>query len=405
MNEKLKEIYNSIIKKILKLTNKSSFDYEDLAIKIPAVYSHSLILEVINIFKNFNVNAVPVVNLDNEVVGIVTEREITQLIALQSLSGWSDLKNYMVSSVILDTFNTISTSATLEEMVVEFNDKHLELLILVNDNNVYSDYCITHASLTRYTYDSIKPRSIGGLATPIGVYLTDGYYNSGPGFLGLFLTGITLSIVLNIIYFLSFFLFEHFQMSQTILLVTQLFLYIILLRLSPLVGVHAAEHQTVHAMEKGIELTLENVKQQPKEHHRCGSNLMVLLLGISVLTTIYFDYLSTFSLPEKSVFIILFTFVLFSTWKKAGMLLQKFLTTAKATDKQLMNAIKSGQQLLDFYKNNTHPIKVTIYHKIWNMGIIQVLFTFLIVSIIIQFIVCSLWPHLFEYGTILLFNT
>jgi uncharacterized protein YqhQ len=49
---------------------------------------------------------------------------------------------------------------------------------------------------------------------------------------------------------------------------------------------HGAEHMVAHTVEKGLPLTLEQARQQPRLHRSCGTNLAVLtlpLIPISVL--------------------------------------------------------------------------------------------------------------------------
>ncbi len=46
---------------------------------------------------------------------------------------------------------------------------------------------------------------------------------------------------------------------------------------------HGAEHKTINCLENGFELTLENVKWQSKEHKRCGTSFMLLVMLISVI--------------------------------------------------------------------------------------------------------------------------
>jgi uncharacterized protein YqhQ len=45
---------------------------------------------------------------------------------------------------------------------------------------------------------------------------------------------------------------------------------------------HGAEHKTINCLEQGIELTVENVKGQSKQHMCCQTNFMVLVIVISL---------------------------------------------------------------------------------------------------------------------------
>ncbi len=46
---------------------------------------------------------------------------------------------------------------------------------------------------------------------------------------------------------------------------------------------HGAEHKTIFCYEKGLELTVENVKRQKRFHPRCGTSFMILMILISVI--------------------------------------------------------------------------------------------------------------------------
>ena len=46
---------------------------------------------------------------------------------------------------------------------------------------------------------------------------------------------------------------------------------------------HGAEHKTIFCYEKGLELTVENVRKQTRFHPRCGTSFMILMILISVI--------------------------------------------------------------------------------------------------------------------------
>lgn len=46
---------------------------------------------------------------------------------------------------------------------------------------------------------------------------------------------------------------------------------------------HGAEHKTINCYEKGLEMTVENAKQQSRQHPRCGTAFMVTVVIISVV--------------------------------------------------------------------------------------------------------------------------
>ncbi len=48
---------------------------------------------------------------------------------------------------------------------------------------------------------------------------------------------------------------------------------------------HGAEHKTIFCYEKGLPLTVENVKQQKRFHPRCGTSFLILMIIVSVIVS------------------------------------------------------------------------------------------------------------------------
>ena len=46
---------------------------------------------------------------------------------------------------------------------------------------------------------------------------------------------------------------------------------------------HGAEHKAIYCYEKGLELTVENVRMQSRFHPRCGTSFLVVIMIISIL--------------------------------------------------------------------------------------------------------------------------
>ena len=47
---------------------------------------------------------------------------------------------------------------------------------------------------------------------------------------------------------------------------------------------HGAEHKSIHCYEKGLELTVENVRRQSKHHPRCGTSFLMVVIIVAILT-------------------------------------------------------------------------------------------------------------------------
>ncbi len=62
---------------------------------------------------------------------------------------------------------------------------------------------------------------------------------------------------------------------------------------------HGAEHKTIFCYEKGLELTVENVRIQKRFHPRCGTSFMILMIIISVIfsTVLQIIFPGVYSIP------------------------------------------------------------------------------------------------------------
>lgn len=53
---------------------------------------------------------------------------------------------------------------------------------------------------------------------------------------------------------------------------------------------HGAEHKSIHCYEKGLDLTVENVRKQPILHPRCGTSFLFMVMIVSVLVLSFFGW-------------------------------------------------------------------------------------------------------------------
>ena len=117
--------------------------------------------------------------------------------------------------------------------------------------------------------------------------------------------GITIcfSLVLAVAIFMVFpfymsLLFQRFVNSETVVILIEgilrllIFLAYILLisRMEDLKRVfmyHGAEHKCINCIEHGMELTVENVKKSSREHKRCGTSFLFVVVIITIIATMF----------------------------------------------------------------------------------------------------------------------
>lgn len=68
---------------------------------------------------------------------------------------------------------------------------------------------------------------------------------------------------------------------------------------------HGAEHKVIHTYEKGLELTLENIRKHSPHHPRCGTSFLfiVMILSIMVFSLIPHDWSLLFKFLSRIILI------------------------------------------------------------------------------------------------------
>ncbi|MDD3150974.1 MAG: DUF1385 domain-containing protein [Candidatus Gastranaerophilales bacterium] len=354
-------------------------EIEDISSDIPAVSEYLDAFFLPEAFKQAEIDTLPVINDQGVITGIVSEYDLAKIIPEWSFAKESYRYNIKVADIMTREVWTEMFHTNIKELLDSVHQMHTRVVPIVDAKNKYTGVCITRGNLLKYLTRMVKPRSLGGLATPIGVYLTDGIHQAGTKSRGLFLTGITLGFFVLIIQNFADFILDFVQIPMFLAILVEIFIFLSVLRITPLVRIHAAEHMTINAIEKGLPLNVETVRMQSPIHKRCGTNLMVLLVGIQVLLLILYE-IPFLQSPILQFLFIMFGFLfIFSNWKNAGMWLQKYFTTAKPSDKQIENGIKAGKEILEIHKNDVRPKSPNLIQKIWNMGIFQILIGFFIV--------------------------
>lgn len=102
-------------------------------------------------------------------------------------------------------------------------------------------------------------------------------------------------------------IFHHFIKSQTIMAVLEgvirICIFIAYIKLvSRMEDIrrtfmyHGAEHKCINCLEHGLELNVENVRNSSKEHKRCGTSFLLIVMIISIL---FFMVIQVKTLPLR----------------------------------------------------------------------------------------------------------
>ncbi len=255
-----------------------------------------------------------------------------------------------------------------------------------------------------------RPARIGGMATPFGVYLTDGSIRAGASDLALVTTGVMMTLLYSLSYFcvtgVGWALSHVFHLRSAAMLdpdyvppagqpllglvfvalsIVVLGVFLLLMRVTRLAGFHAAEHQTVHAVERGERLHPDIVRRMPRPHPRCGTNFAAAVLVFTMLSQV-FSYIPALDGGIAQIAAVLATLF---TWRSVGTFLQERFTTRPATDRELASGIAAGNELLLRYLNSP-PTRPGFLKRIWFTGLVQVM-TGMCLTHAVSYLVWLVW--------------
>lgn len=260
------------------------------------------------------------------------------------------------------------------------------------------------------------PPRLGGMATPLGVYLHDGVVSGGAGFWGLVLTGMTMSALalmaqlaahgvsrLAVAHLPMLSVWENHLPPGVSLWLSAIAPWLplpfvfLLLRLIPLSGIHAAEHQVVHCVERRDPLTVNTVRTTPRVHPRCGTNFF------AGYTLFLLSFLAVFCATEAAHWQLLDSVTLAAVvsgpltllyWRRVGGWVQQWFATRPATDGQIAGAIFAAEQVLSRHaRQGRQRPRFAPLRRIWTMGLVQILLGY---AVVIGLLTAAgyVWPEL-----------
>ena len=113
------------------MTNVAQVIQDKAEQAIDTVSPDATVLEAISIMAEKGIGAL-VVTQDNEVVGILSERDYTRKVALMERSSYDTTVSEIMTAKVL----TISRSNTVEECLQLMTDRHLRHLPVVEENKL-----------------------------------------------------------------------------------------------------------------------------------------------------------------------------------------------------------------------------------------------------------------------------
>lgn len=321
------------------------------------------------------------VRKNDSIVGTVSERSVASVLA--EAGNVDEVLDMPVEPLVEYDFTLVDIRVDPQEAARIFAASEEDVMPVVDNHGAFRGL-LYRRDLLAYLTKNLRPPMVAGMATPLGVYLTTGAVSGGTGNAGLFLSGVSLSVMIILSAVIVDLLQRGFSMLTGIdvarllasppltytpniydiafYLTTALTIvvFFVLMRVSPLAGYHAAEHMTVHAIESGEVLDPEFVGRMPRVHPRCGTNLLAAAGVFVILTT----------KMSSSVGVLLALVVVVIGWRAVGSWLQYFVTTKEPSARQLASGIAAGRQLLDRYQEEPNRIP-SPFERIWNVGFLQ----------------------------------
>ena len=387
-------------------------DLRDRIRSAPPLAPDDTVAKAVRLLRARELPALPIAE-SGRLIGIVHEGDLISLIASlpDPRAAASTIK---VSQVGRPIRSIVSESQSLLSVAESLRDPHESAPLVVGSDGRYLGLLLRRDVLSAMAGEPVMP-AIAGLATPFGVYLTTGALRAGAGDLALAATGAALMVINllanGIIYGIGWSLQQLLPVAPAsqvppptgnpalaialIVYGMQMGLFLLLLRLSPLTGIHAAEHMVVHTIEEGEDVTLEKVRTMPRVHPRCGTNLMALLI-LLLIAQQFFAAVSTADEATRVMALFVLVLIVLITWRRLGAGLQRWVTTRRPSDRQLAHAIAVGERLLAEVR--AHPsARVSAQRRMWNIGFVQVMAGFLLVTVVVDYagpFILKLWPRL-----------
>lgn len=378
-----------------------SLPVERYMTSVPVLLPDDPLAKAVALARAARTSTLPVVQ-NGRLVGVIAESDIARLMQ----QGDPHQQQYLPVSAAMTTDVIFVTPVTPTSHALQMMQEYgfSSLPVVLPDGEYLG--IVLRSDVLALTCDTVRPPMVGGMATPLGVYLTGGGVRAGAGDLGLFLTGVLLMtlnlIALVLVYSGTRWIQQHTGIPLHAMLLSPaaslldwqdwvgmalrampIVLFLLLVRLSPIAGVHAAEHMTVHAIERGEPLELDYVRRMPRVHPRCGTNLaagaLIFLTLANINTGVYQDVTLLFAFVTTLL-----------VWRPVGNLLQALFTTRNPSERQLLNGIEVGKQLLHRYQMRGYR-PLTLRERIWNMGILQIAAGMMVVWWVVDMVGFSLW--------------
>lgn len=356
-----------------------------LAIRVKVLEPEDSVAKAAEAVRSSQVGAAPII-ASGRLIGQVTADLLAEYLTEVGPQG---SKRTTLEELPLIPLIALPETLAPSEALLFFQTNDLETAAVVDSSAGFIGL-VTKAELVSAVCGAVRPPVIGGMATPFGVYLTGGGVRGGVGDFALMTTGVYLAALQEFAIWVCDRIFSpgglieqlpevaaQIRLARLSAVDLSLVLFAVLFRLSWITGYHAAEHQVVHTIEAGDELRPEVVRRKPREHPRCGTNLVA---AVMIMTFFWKGSSQFIHIPwlfgpmtwVDALNPLLAMLLTFFFWRRIGGWIQRNITTRPASPKQIESGIRAGRQLMERYQIR-HLVRRRRFERVWNMGLLQVM--------------------------------
>lgn len=344
----------------------------DYARRINPLFPESSLNAAMENLQDVGVAALPIL-LETGELAIVREEDVRKAM-LAGASPFEPAAGYCSRDTVM-----IAPDTGFEAMSEIFRERGIGEALIVDAEGRYGGMVFA-LDLFLHRMHEARPGLVGGLATPFGVYLTNGVVSGGARGIALAATGAMLTVLFTASVLATLGLLEFFsraigtpgaakvmngdvdQVWITVVNSLPVLLFLLFIRAIPLSGTHAAEHMVVHAIERREPLTYEVVRRMPRVHPRCGTNIAVgAVIFLWLMDELPYEYGALIALAATIML-----------WRTVGGLVQYWFTTKPTSRAQLENAIGAGKELIVRYRSSRR-LAPSFGQRVLNTGLPWVL--------------------------------
>lgn len=355
---------------------------------VPTLQPHDSAGAAAGAMSRLGLSSLPVADPQGRLIGVVHESRIR---ALLTRSDRTEALQEPITTLIEPAPVVLRQDATTSEAAHALALAPGSAALLVDRGGRLLGMVLWHDLLLREHVTSPSVHA-GGMATPFGIHLVCRGVRAGVSSAALMLGGALLGLMIAAAYLavgLACWGLDQALGSQLcsiwssldpprgtsqaflwlLLQGLSIALFLVILRASPITQYHGAEHQVVHALERGCSLRPEAVSQMPRVHPRCGTNLLAAVAVFSGIVSVV-TALSPWS-SSAIVGSLLGAAVTIRTWRRLGDALQKYVTTRRPTPLQLSRAIAAATHLQERCTAGA-PGPANVVARLWLTGMPQV---------------------------------